>query len=166
MEARQTVGRHADHAVPLGLEFDAGEPREQLGERAARPGAVDRQAGSAQRADAAEHQPARLVEAERAQNLARVPAALPLRQDRAPGRLVERDGGEVEIGQMGQLRPQLGPRRDRVGVGGDEDPFRPRRALRRAQDPAIAVDVAAERPGWKQKTRAPAAIAASARPRA
>ena len=52
---------------------------------------------------------------------------------------------------MGQLRPQLGPRRDRVGVGRHDHPFRPRGALRRPQNPAIPIGDAAQQPGSKRR---------------
>src|SRR5271166_2007815 len=111
MKARHRIVGHADHAVPLRLEIDRADARKYLLERPLRPGAMDRKPGSAQRADASEHEPSIAVEAEVAHDLPGVPAALASRQD---GRLqigAERRGREIEERQKNLLAPPLRPRR-------------------------------------------------------
>src|SRR5688572_15116736 len=73
VEARQCVVGHADLAEPGMVELDFAERREQPGKRPARPAAMNRQAASPQRPDAAEDEAAGLVEAEGGQDLIGVP---------------------------------------------------------------------------------------------
>src|SRR3546814_19642527 len=73
--------------------------REQLAKRARGPGAMHGQARAAQRADAAEHEPPRLIETERAEHRLGVPGALPFRQNGPLQAVGERLGGEIEVRQ-------------------------------------------------------------------
>src|SRR3546814_11442102 len=81
VKARQVVVGHADHAEPFGLEAGAADLRVELAQRALGPGAMHGQAGSPERADAAEDEPPRLVEADGAEHRFRIPGALPLGPD-------------------------------------------------------------------------------------
>ena len=76
MKARQRVVGHAHHPVPLRLKRDLADLGKGLFERTHAPGAMDRQAGSPQRANAAEQKPPGAIEAEGIHDQPSVPAAL------------------------------------------------------------------------------------------
>src|SRR3546814_20371868 len=79
------------------------------------------QARAAQRADAAEHEPPRLIETERAEHRLGVPGALPFRQNGPLQAVGERLGGEIEVREADLLATQARTRRRGIGVGRDED---------------------------------------------
>ena len=122
METRQRVIGHSHHAVPLRLERDLAHLWKGLLERAHAPGAVDRKAGSPQRADAAEQKPPGAVEAEGIHDEPGVPAALAAGEDGGLKLGAQGPGGEIEIGHANLLAPALRPRSDAIGIGRERDP--------------------------------------------
>ena len=141
VKAGQVAFVHADLAMPFGLEFDLAEEGKEPTQRPPCEGLLGCERPAFERTDAAEYQSVFTVAPERRHDQARVPAAMPLRQDAVRKLGGQRPGCKLEEGQDGQflLRSgqQSGLRGIRVGVGRQHEPGRVHGSAGRFDLPAL-----------------------------
>src|SRR5437660_6740173 len=135
---RQVSAGHADRAIPCVLDATVADLREQLRDGSLGPGRMDSGACPAKRPDAADDEAASLVEANGAQHRTSVGDPLLFRQHGGQDAIHQRLRRDVEIRQLYDLTPDLGPWTAGVSIGGYNDPFGPHRAVYCAYPPAGA----------------------------